>query len=390
MSDAWLRLLSALLGIASLPIMYRVASRVGGSPVALGATALLALSPYHVYFSREARSYTLLFLLCLVSLDLLLDLGAAPDGKKWIAFAAVNAGIALTHYMGVLFIAGEVLTAWMLRGQRPAFLKEFMLASAGAFVLYLPWLFTFMAHATKVSARFWLPVPTLRMFWSSMSALVVGPFSTGTLPHVVAASFYALAMGAVRGRRELALLPLLVVPPVGELLVSLHRPLFYSRTFQYILIPLFILVAAALGRLSRAGCAAAIALLCIALIPGLVKIETTRAKEDWRAAAAWIDASVGEDELVVVQPGFLGLGLERYAGSSRWMDRVRLVDADDLLRQGTPRPAVREELRTRARGVWLIFRYGDDQGWLESLAPEFQRAASSSFRGVDVHHFRRK
>ena len=123
MSDAWIRMLSAVLGTASIPALYRLASGLGGPRAGLIAASLLTLSPYHVYYSREARSYALLFLLCLVSLDLLLRLAAAPCRKHWIVFAALTTAIPLTHYMGVFFIAGEVVLVGLLRRERPAYLK---------------------------------------------------------------------------------------------------------------------------------------------------------------------------------------------------------------------------------------------------------------------------
>jgi 4-amino-4-deoxy-L-arabinose transferase-like glycosyltransferase len=390
MSDTWIRLLSAVFGVASLPAMNRLVSRMGGSTAGLVATALLTVSPYHVYYSREARSYALLFLLCIVSLDLLLDLLASPSRKKWIAFAVVTTLLPLTHYMGAFFIAAEVAAVGLLHRERPGFLKEFILASAGAFALFLPWLPTAFLHVTTVGAGFWLSFPTLSGLTFSMCSLVVSPFFMGNLGYWLAAGFYGLALGSVRRPREIALAAVLILPPAGELLVSLQRPLFYTQTFQYILIPLFALCAIGLARLPGPRCIMALALLLAAMIPGLVRTETLRAKEDWRGAVAWIDASIGAGDRVVVQPGFSGIGIERYAGTSKWMGQVRLVDGGDMFHQGVPRSVLREELRTIPGDVWLIFRYGQDEGWFESLGTEFQRIDSFSSRGVDAHRFRRK
>src|SRR5208283_5242433 len=65
LSEAWLRLPSALCGIASVPLMYIVARRLVSAGAALASAALLAFSPTHVYYSQEARSYTLTILLVL-------------------------------------------------------------------------------------------------------------------------------------------------------------------------------------------------------------------------------------------------------------------------------------------------------------------------------------
>src|SRR5580693_5693403 len=57
-SEAWLRLPSALFGIASIPLLYVVGRNLMGTTPALAAAALLTFSPAHVEYSQEARSYT--------------------------------------------------------------------------------------------------------------------------------------------------------------------------------------------------------------------------------------------------------------------------------------------------------------------------------------------
>src|SRR5580704_13779058 len=62
-SEAWIRSLSAIFGIASIPLMYVVARKFTGLTWSLAAAALLAFNPTHIFYSQEARSYTLAILL---------------------------------------------------------------------------------------------------------------------------------------------------------------------------------------------------------------------------------------------------------------------------------------------------------------------------------------
>ncbi len=66
-SEAWLRLPSAIFGIASIPMLYVVGRKFTGVTPSLVAAALLAFSPSAVYYSQEARSYSLGILLVLLS-----------------------------------------------------------------------------------------------------------------------------------------------------------------------------------------------------------------------------------------------------------------------------------------------------------------------------------
>src|SRR5688572_7374429 len=61
------RWLSAVLGVLTLPVFHGLTRRLFGWRAALLATAWLACSPYHVYYSQEARNYALLVLLTVAS-----------------------------------------------------------------------------------------------------------------------------------------------------------------------------------------------------------------------------------------------------------------------------------------------------------------------------------
>lgn len=54
------RVLSAIMGSVGLVVFYRVALRLAGRGVAVVALALLAVSPFHLWYSQEARNYVLL------------------------------------------------------------------------------------------------------------------------------------------------------------------------------------------------------------------------------------------------------------------------------------------------------------------------------------------
>ena len=82
-SEAWLRSLSALFGIATVPAVYLLGSRLFSTRVGLLSAALLAVHPGHVAFSQEARSYSMTVMLLVVAGILLLDAIAHPRKATW-------------------------------------------------------------------------------------------------------------------------------------------------------------------------------------------------------------------------------------------------------------------------------------------------------------------
>jgi len=89
------RLFPAIFGILTLPLMAWSGRLLGGGVVSVTATFLLAVSPLHVYFSREGRPYSLIILLALVLLQVLLEKGS----KLGIAMA--YGGCLVAAYVGV-------------------------------------------------------------------------------------------------------------------------------------------------------------------------------------------------------------------------------------------------------------------------------------------------
>jgi uncharacterized membrane protein len=54
------RLLSALIGVATAPILYLIGKRISGTIVGLAAAVFMSFSLFNIYFAQETRMYTLL------------------------------------------------------------------------------------------------------------------------------------------------------------------------------------------------------------------------------------------------------------------------------------------------------------------------------------------
>src|SRR6478735_5350179 len=63
-----LRSLSAVAGVATIPVAFLVGRELRGQRVGLLAAALVAVNPMLLWYSQEARAYSLLGLFCALSL----------------------------------------------------------------------------------------------------------------------------------------------------------------------------------------------------------------------------------------------------------------------------------------------------------------------------------
>jgi mannosyltransferase len=107
-----IRSLSALFGIAAIPVTFLAARALGSSRAGLIAAALTAASPLLVWYSQEARNYELLVLLGAVSF-LCFANALADRGHRWLWGWALTSALALTtHYFAFALIVPEAI--WLL------------------------------------------------------------------------------------------------------------------------------------------------------------------------------------------------------------------------------------------------------------------------------------
>ncbi|HVS02684.1 MAG TPA: glycosyltransferase family 39 protein [Thermoanaerobaculia bacterium] len=296
------RLLSALAGIASIPAMYGLGWALGGRGVGLAAALLTAVNPFHVAYSQEARSYTLLFLFAALSFAALLRLVARPRPATLAAYV-LAAGLALhTHYYG-LVLAGAQLSAaaavilWRRRAWRA--LAPLAAAAAALALLCLPWLRPLLRAAATTD--YWPPHPG-PAFAARYFHLYFGAEPWLTALHALL--LLALPVLLLRRRPESSPAHPLPVPYAASLLAAavvlgLAAPYAWSLVRTPILLPrctivllpaLLGLVALAVGKLPGAGLRGAG--LAAVLVGSLLHLFAggyyrTIRNEQWREAARW-------------------------------------------------------------------------------------------------------
>lgn len=104
-----LRLPALLFGIGSIPALYWFARQVGSEREALLSAALFAFSYHHVWFSQNARGYTALLCMTLLSSTFLLR--ALRDNRtgNWLWYAVTAALGVFTHLTMGFVIVGQFL-----------------------------------------------------------------------------------------------------------------------------------------------------------------------------------------------------------------------------------------------------------------------------------------
>ena len=110
--EAGLRSLSALAGVATVPVAYGAARKLISERAGLIAAALTACNPFLIWYSQEARSYSLLVLLTSLALLAFAYARAEPTPRVLAAWVIASAAALATHYYALLAIVPQAV--WLL------------------------------------------------------------------------------------------------------------------------------------------------------------------------------------------------------------------------------------------------------------------------------------
>lgn len=252
-----LRLFSVFMAALTIIGVYQLvfdASRCGSHGLdpqrsraaGLAATAFVASTPLHIYWSQEARMYTLGTALVVWSSWCLLR-ALQRDDRRWYAlYVLTAAALMYTHNYGLFTVLGQgvfVAAYFVCQGPQALASRRFGKAAAALAVAggaYLPWLPVLVAQKQRVSAEYWI---SQLNWWTVPDACqeLLFPVNAATVPdHLLSLLCAAVAIVTVAclARRPSMgsglLIALVVVPVLASVGVSLVSvPIVHSRYYQF-------------------------------------------------------------------------------------------------------------------------------------------------------------
>lgn len=186
-----LRLPAVIFGVASIPALYLLAASVTKRFEALVATALLAISYHHVWFSQNARGYTMLAFWTLLSTYLLLRGIQTGRRAPYIAYGVVVGLGVYTHLTMMFLVASHVLICggYLLAARRNSpFPKNWKFSLQGFLVGGILTLLLYAPILTQVQ-NFFMHRPSLMRavstprwaLWETLRGLTLGFGTTAVL-----------------------------------------------------------------------------------------------------------------------------------------------------------------------------------------------------------------
>ncbi|MGM3307014.1 glycosyltransferase family 39 protein [Anabaena sp. WFMT] len=256
---AKLRSLPALFGVATILAIYGV-NRIAFSPTSgIMAAFLMALSPFAVYLSQEARHYTLPMLIITLALFLLMQIQQDIFHKQrlhfwvWLLWAIINSiGLYVHYFFSIAFIA-EVATLVLLiyRGKSNILkLRQvclyLIIFTCSIIISFIPWVLVIVSHLRRSETN-WLPSahhvePIYQTLITWMLMIITLPVENQPLLIAIFCSFLMVVFMIWAGWQVLPNLKLLWLKS------TTHLPTFTLLSFTFFVLLQFLFIAYLLGK----------------------------------------------------------------------------------------------------------------------------------------------
>ncbi len=425
LSEAKLRLLSAIFGIISVYVIFLVGKDMFDEGVGLVSAFLLSINYLQIYYSQEARPYSLGILLTLLSVYFLFN---ALNKKKifyWIAHVVSSVLLIYTHYFGFLILLFESLFLLFYLKEYRNSVKSIFISALSIFVLYIPWLPVLVRlisgseylrlylgknvlwDLVKISVQFnsWITPDfktrdALRPLYSSFNNLhiydliLVSWLAWLTIICVISitilfgSSFFILLTSKnkktnkynFQDKKYVFLLMWLFTPISIPILITIifpSSPIFGFVQYAIFASPAYYLIVSK-GILQSRKYSIILGILLIISIPPLYSYYSNFDKQQWRESAEYFKTNRNSNEIIVTNVPANVLPLSYYYAD---MDNVvGIADLEDLKR----------EIKD-GNTVWLLYsseKYGDFNGTIKSyLDASYKLNKKIEFTGIKIFYY---
>lgn len=253
-SEVWMRIPSVLFGVLTIYVVYLIGKKLTSKRFGMVTALLLAVNPLHIYYSQEARMYSLATLAVSVNMYFFIKLSKGGENKLPYIILS-NLFVLTSDYLAYLIFPAQIFLLFL---RKKAYLLKYWLSgiviSLFGFLFWIPvFLSQIKIGSSAIEAMpIWKNVVGafgLKTLGLTYIKFIIGRISypdkyiyaLSILPTVLLISF--LIWNAYKKQKEktISLGFLLVIPIFLAQLISLVVPV-YSYFRLLFILPLFIMI----------------------------------------------------------------------------------------------------------------------------------------------------
>ena len=409
--EANVRWLSVILGVLTVPAMWRFGSWAGGERVGQLAALALAISPFHRWVSQEARAYVLYVLLAAVALWFFFRAMSTNERRDWALYALTSAAGVYSHYFFALL---PLVAALLLFDRRtwaqcargvwanvalaamcvPAIgLLRQDLAYQASYLLKAPFSIVTVGYAYFSMIAGFTIGPSLRELHSLPASAAVRVMLPWAL--AVGSAMFVLVYAAVKtsgARRAVTHLAVLTILPIaiGGALAAIVGVGFRVRYFAWVAIPMIVLISIGLAtarfRITRLVAAATLLVVCAISTGNRVRFARYW-NEDAQALGDHLRSSSAPSVPVFVTAKYMAVPVQYYLGAGWTVCALPNANEDGTGSEGALRVVTTATPPDSA--FWLVYArpfHSDPEGRLpRDLATSGLLRSRREFAGITLY-----
>lgn len=319
-NEVILRFIPAMLGILTIPLFYLIGKEFLDRNTGILAAALLTFSPFHLFYSQDARAYSMVLFFISLSLYCYLLAFRSNDKKFWALFGLFSALAFWTHFYSMIITGTLILFAIIINAEKirrdakeliPLLISLVVFVSLGLPLIIVTvrlFLIRTSAPPTYGIQGFGIITESIQQFfgYNLFSALFLSIllimgfiqiFKIDKIKFFLFVSIIIVTFLASWGLSyKMPMIPryLIFMLPIFFIGVAAGFRLIYSainnRWFIYLIIAAIILIAT----------------------PFMISYYSSFSKEDWRGFSKNIESMTKNGDLVVFAPGYISLPFDYY------------------------------------------------------------------------------
>ena len=408
-SDIAARALSVTFGFFALVMIYKVGSLLFNKRVGLLSCLLLSLSVFHIYHSQEARMYSLVSLLALLSFYFFIQLLRRANLRIVLAYILSSILLMYAHLYGLFVIAAQnifiiisffaVAGIW---GKNSLSFRKWSVIPLILFILYIPWINVLKDNIFSLGGEYAASAVTVN---SIIDKLFFKEFynSDITLFYYILFISSLISVFSIisfkRGKRwigvsidnRITLLLLWLFSPIilGILISEFSGPVRFYQPMYLIgaYLAFIILTARGIDNIRNKFITVPIILVLVLLSAGSLRdYYSTIHNQQWREVATYVEEEAKSGDLVLINEGFYQQAFDHYSKRNdinkiSFRDRILAMDEATL-----------DELDRAIEGyarVWLVSSGGaDPQNLLKTeLTKSYSLLYAENYNKISLYLF---
>ncbi|MFH0798826.1 MAG: glycosyltransferase family 39 protein [Pseudomonadota bacterium] len=313
-SEIVVRLPSVIMGLAAFPLMYSTMVKLYDSKAAKIACVLLAFSWLHIRYSQEARMYSLMVFLSLLSFYFFVRAIQQNQRRHWLAYVFFTAINLFTHiFCLILPLTQLIYLVFFYKGNKkkiaPYAILTLLTCLLIMFVIHNSYLMAMTANVRAARDIHFMP-SVLAGLSSGHPSLPLGYISIPLFLAILCKPIYR----AIRERQTESILLIVhfAIPFFTIAALSMLSTKIFIRYVIFLLPFYLMLVAMAISSIKTVMLGRALVILIILLNVVQLHHHYRYEEEPWREVGRFLEQRTAPDDAIVVIPGYYWIALDYY------------------------------------------------------------------------------